>query len=813
MVCVTQKAPSQTKYHLIRYKLAMLKNYFKIAFRNIIRHKSYATINISGLAIGMASSILILLWVQNELSFDRFHANANELYRITCNAGDFKAAVNPAGMPAGLKAKMPQIKSYVRLSHPSTALLETGIRKFSEEKTFYADSNFLQFFSFALLKGNRATAMQRPDAVLLTEDMAKKYFGKEDPIGKTLRRNNDSYVTVTGVLANIPSNSHLQFDFIFPMSAIANENWDLKTNTWGSFNFYSYVQLDKNFDASAASLLKLQKQMDKIFKEHQSNANAVKAEFQLQPLTAIHLHSNLQVDLPGHGNAQYVNIFFIVAIFILIVACINFMNLATARSARRAKEVGLRKVVGAVRGQLVAQFMGEALLISFFALALAVTLVVLCLPLFNTLAGKQLAINLLEGKVLMALAGIALLTGLISGSYPALFLSGFIPVKVLKGNLKSLGGNLIFRNALVVTQFVVSIVLLVGTVVIYNQLQFIKNRNPGFAKDNLLYMPMTGEMWGKLQALKTELQGQPLTNNFMIISELPVNITSGTVDVEWEGKDPRTQIVFPSLDVSENFINVLQMQLLAGRSFSTDFRADSNNFILNEKAVATMGMTVNNAVGKPLTFGETKGNIIGVVKDFNFKPIQHGIEPLVLRLNKWGGNVMVRTKPGSTEATIKALGAISTQLNPAYPFSYNFLDQDLANLYKGEQQIGKIFNLFAMLAILISCLGLYGLSAFMAQQRTKEIGVRKVLGASVFNIVYLLSTGFTRLIFIAMLIAIPLSWFAINSWLQSFAYHINISWIIFVCASLAALLIAWITVSYESVKAAVANPTKSLRSE
>ncbi|MEO6314020.1 MAG: ABC transporter permease [Chitinophagaceae bacterium] len=789
----------------------MIKNYFKIALRNIVRHKAYAAINISGLAIGMASSILILLWVQHELSFDRFHANAKELYRITCSAGDFNAAVNPAGMPAGLKAELPQIKSFLRLSHPNTNMLETGNRKFTEEKTFYADSNFLAFFSFPLLEGNPATAMQRPDAVLLTADMATKYFGKQDAMGKTLRKNNGDYVTVTGVLANVPANSHLQFDFIFPMSAIAQQDNDLKNNTWANFNFYSYVQLEKNFVPSPAAMLQLDQQMARIYKKHQPDG--VKALFHLQPLTSIHLYSNLQVDLPGHGNAQYVNIFFMVAIFILVVACINFMNLATARSARRAKEVGLRKVVGALRGQLIGQFLGEALFISFFALAVAILLVVLCLPLFNSMAGKDLTINLLDGKILLSLSGIALATGLLSGSYPALFLSGFTPVKVLKGNIKSMGGNLLFRNALVVTQFVVSIVLLAGTVVIYNQLKFIKNRNPGFAKENLLYMPMTGEFWGKQQALKTALQENPLTSDFAITSELPVNITSGNTDIVWEGKDPRAQIVIPSLEVSEHFIDVFQMKLLAGRGFSTDFTADSNNYLLNEKAVGMMGMQVSNAVGKPLSFNGKQGTIIGIVKDFNFKPIQRGIEPLVLRLNKWGGTVMIRTTPGNTEATIKVLSAISARLNPAYPFSYNFLDQDLANLYKGEQQMGKIFNLFAVLAILISCLGLYGLSAFMAQQRTKEIGVRKVLGASTFNIVYLLSNGFTRLILLATAIAVPLSWFAISRWLNSFAYHINLSWIIFVCASLAALLIAWITVSYESIKAAVANPSKSLRSE
>ena len=628
-----------------------------------------------------------------------------------------------------------------------------------------------------------------------------------------LKKDNGGYVTVTGILANIPTNSHLQFDVILPMASIAKTNDDLKNNVWTNFNFYSYVQLDKNFVPTPGSLARLNQQMDQIYKKHLPENLLFKAAFQLQPLTSIHLQSNFQVDLPGHGNAQYVNIFLIVAIFILVVACINFMNLATARSARRAKEVGLRKVVGALRGQLIKQFLGESLLISFFSLAVAMVIVWLFLPQFNELSQKELNIHLLDGKLLLTLVGIALATGLVSGSYPALFLSGFQPAKVLKASLKSAGGNLLFRNGLVIVQFVVSIVLLAGTIVVYDQLQFIKNRNLGFDKENLLYMPMTGDMWNKQPALKTELLQNPLTNNYAIISELPVNLISGSVQVFWEGKDPSSQVVIPSMDVSEGFIDVFKMKILNGRGFSTALKTDSNNYVINEKAAQVMGMTVSNAVGKPLTFGDIKGTIIGVVKDFNFKPIQQAIEPLVLDLNKYGGNVVVRTKPGTTEATIKALEKISRQLNPAYPFSYNFLDQDLASLYKGEQQMGSIFNLFAILAIFISSLGLYGLSAFLAQQRTKEIGVRKVLGASVFNIVYLLSTGFTRLILIAVVIAIPLSLFAINRWLESFAYHIHVSWIIYVMASVSALVIAWLTVSYESLKAAVTNPVTSLRSE
>lgn len=790
----------------------MFRNYLKIAFRNLWKHKSFAVINIAGLAIGMACSIFILLWVQNELGYDRFHSNAAETYRIVCNAGDFKAAVNCAGMPAELKAKLPVVKDYVRLSHPSTNVFEVDDRKFEEKNVFYADSTFLSVFSFRLVKGNPQTALQRIDGVLITEDMAKKYFGREEPMGKTLRKDNGKSVMVTGVLANIPPDSHLQFDFILPMSSIAQTDDDLKTNTWKNFNYYSYIRLDKNFKATPAAILHLNKQINTIYKAH-VNEGELKVDFQLQPLTAIHLHSNYQVDLPGHGNIQYVNIFFVVALFILVVACINFMNLATARSARRAKEVGLRKVVGAARKQLIGQFLGESLLISFLSLVIAIALVWLLLPSFNELAGKKLSIHFPDPKLISILLGIALATGLISGSYPALFLSGFQPVKVLKGNMKTMGGNLIFRNGLVVVQFVVSIVLLAGTAVVYRQLTFIKNMNLGFEKSNLLYMPMAGEMWDKQQALKTELKQNPLTANYTVTNDLPTNLTSGTVDVKWEGKDPKSQVVFPTLFVDESFMNVFKMKILTGRSFSTEFKADTNNYIINEKAAHVMGMKASDAVGKPLSLWNGKGIIIGVVKDFNFKPVQQPIEPMIIGLNRWGGVVVVRTQPGKMEATIKALNAISASLNPAYPFSFGFFDQDLANLYKGEQRMGVLFNVFAILAIFISCLGLYGLSAFMAEQRTKEIGVRKVLGASVLNVIYLLSTSFTRLIIIAVVIAMPVAWFAVNSWLKSFAYRVNADWVIFLTASLTALLIAWITVSYESLKAAMANPVKSLRTE
>ncbi len=788
----------------------MIENYFKVAWRNLIQKKSYSLLNLGALAIGMACSILILLWVQNELSYDEFHENSDHMYRLTSDAGGgFHAAVSPAGMRDGLPDNMPEIKAVVRLFQPEsgTTLLNVGNKRFEEKRVFYTDPDFLEMFSFPLLKGNSKTALSQPDGILITETTARKYFGDQDAVGQIIRLNNSERFTVTGVLADIPVNSHIQFDVLLPIQHLVKSSDYLFTYVWQNFNFYSYVQLD---ESTIESIPIIEEKINQIYTSHVSDMNV---DFHLQPLADIHLHSDLQIDVSDRGNIQYVNIFLVIAFIILIVACINFMNLATARSARRSKEVGLRKVVGAGRQQLVMQFLSESMLISFLALIFAIGLVFLLLPTFNEITGKQLEISLLDIKLVIGLAIIAMITGLIAGSYPALFLSSFRPVSVLKGKLKLGNRHSLFRNILVICQFAVSLLLLVGTAVIYTQLNFIKDKNLGFEQENLLYVTMTGDLGTKRKALETALQQNPLTAEFSIVSDLPTNLATGNIDIQWDGKDPDMQKVIQSMRVDDYFLDVFKVKVLNGRGFSKDLAADSTNYLINEKAANLMGMNIENAVGQNLTFAEEKGKIIGVVKDFNFRPLQYGIEPLILRWNRFGGFAVVRTQASAVESTIHALEQICADLNPAYPLSYGFLNKDLENQYQSEQQMGTIFNIFAVLAIFISCLGLYGLSAFMAEQRVKEIGIRKVLGASVLGLVNMLSKDFLKLILIALLIAVPVAWYVMNLWLQNYAYHITIQWWMFVFAGLVVLFIAVSTISFQTIKAANTSPIKSIRTE
>lgn len=790
----------------------MIRNYIKVAIRNLLRQKGFSFINIFGLALGISCTALIGMWVNDELSYDRFHNGYDRIYRITATLPELKvhAAVSSAPIALAIKNEIPEVEDAVRITNRNRDLMQVGDIKFEEQGVIFADSNFFRMFSFPFLKGDSERALQNPEGIVITEEMAMKYFGTTDVLEKTIRKNNKDDFTVTGVIANVPDHSHLQFDFVQPMRFLARTNNDLKNNVWDNFNYFTYLKLNDKARQSKSAIEDLERKMQEIYKK---NEPVLKVGFVLQPLAKVHLHSNFLADMPGHGNAQNVYIFTVVAVFILVVACLNFMNLATARATRRAKEVGLRKVVGAIRPHLIGQFLAESLVVALLSLVLALLIIYLVLPYFNTLGGKDLALDFTNAQMIMGLLGITVITGLIAGSYPALYLSGFLPATVLKGTFTGGASGSLFRNTMVVIQFAVSISLIVGTTIVYRQLKYIQQLNLGYDKENLLYVPMSGEMWSKYDALRASLGNNRLTSQYSFISNLPTTTSNATISVSWAGKDPNTQPLFYNLAIDENFEEVFKATILEGHGYGDNAHADSVNIILNETALKTMGMSLESAVGTKITLWSREVTIIGIVKDFNFKPIQEAIGPMFLNRNSWGGYAMVRTLPGETENTIKALEQICKEINPSYPFNYSFLDQDIANMYKAEQRLGSLFNIFAVLAIVISCLGLYGLSAYLAERRTRELGIRKVLGASGFQLVYLLSATFTRPILIATAIAVPLAWYGMSQWLSGFAYHITIDWTIFLVAFLSALAIAWLTVSFESIKAATTNPVKSLRSE
>lgn len=791
----------------------MIKNYFKTAFRNLIRHKLFSGLNIFGLATGMACSILIFLWVQDELSFDKFNHNADRILRVTDKASDQEYAIVPPSLAYAMKTQIPAIQNATRVK-PIQKMITIGTKKFDEQNIFYADSNFLQLFDYPLLRGNIATVLSSPNSVVLTEVIAKKYFGSADAaVGKTILIDNDikgNTLLVTGILKNIPSNSHLQPSMLIPMDL-----YDKVNNTkygWTNFDVYVYFQLKGTAAPTAPVLNNINKQVNEIYRQ---NNHEFAVSFAAQPLTDIHLHSHFLLDVPGQGSYEYVTIFSLAAIFIIIIACINFMNLATAVSGQRAKEVGLRKTVGALRPQLIAQFIGESLMLSFVSLLLAMLIVYLMLPLFNQLASKTIAFNPFNGGIFFSLVSIALITGLLSGSYPAFFLSSFNPIKALKGNKILRSNKSSLRSGLVVFQFSISIILIVSTLVIYSQLQYIRNRDIGFNKENLLYMqmPQVGDLKNNKDAMKATLASYPDITSYTFTDHLPTNLTEGASLLVWPGMNPGTQVEAYRLRVDENFAGTFGMKIIAGRFFSKDFHGDDSSYVVNETALKIMNMKPEDAIGKSITFWDDKAPIIGVVKDFNFKPVQQPIEPLIMKSNFSGGYVVMRTTPANIQKVIASLQKGYRKVYGDYPFSYGFVDEDLSKLYVTEQKIGKLFNVFSVLSILISCLGLFGLATFTTQQRVKEIGIRKVLGAGEAGIVALLSKDFVKLVAVSLIVAFPAAWWAMNKWLDNFAYRIHISVWVFVVAGSAALIIALITVGFQAIRAAIANPVKSLRTE
>jgi putative ABC transport system permease protein len=797
----------------------MLRNYFKVALRSLLKNRAFSIINIAGLALGMTCSLLIVLWVQHEESFDNFHRNGPHIYRIVASplGGTYPLAGAP--LAADVKAQIPGIKNVARIktNYGSPIVFQVGDKYFETSKAWYADPSLLQMFSFPLVSGDAANALIQPNGLLLTQTTARRFFGTEDVVGKTIRMSDTAVFSVTGVLKDIPANSHLQFDVLLPMSFNARTDMNILQHHYDNLDFYTYLQLEEKTDASPEVLATMGREISAISDKGDPTFSAV---FTVQPLSRIHLYSKyLLYDIGEQGDISYVRLFSIIAFFILFVACINFMNLATARSARRAREVGIRKTIGARRWQLVRQFLGESLLLTFFALLLGILLVTITLPWFNRLLGISLTLPWDSARFIAGLTGLFVLTSLLAGCYPAFFLSAFRPVNVLKGVFTGSNRNRFFRNGLVVLQFTISVVLIIATAVIYNQMRFIRDRNLGYNKENLLYIPLKGDLGKRLDALTAFLHDNPRLSHYSVVSEIPVDVAMGTAGVHWQGKRKNSFPIFTLMGVDEHFLDLFKMKLTAGRGFSAAFGADTLNYVVNEKALITMGWDPSTAVGKPLEVLGTEGRVIGVVKDFNFKPVRSAIDPLILRYNpgvgkEWlRGQVVISTPPTTLQQSIADLHTIWNKLNPAFTFEYGFIDQQLSRSYLTELRMSSLFDTFALLAILISCLGLTGLAAFTAEQRTKEIGIRRVLGAKVTGIVTLLSSGFIRLVLIATIIAAPVAWYFMHRWLESFAYRISISAWYFIGAAGLALGIALATVSGQAVKAAMANPVKSLRSE
>lgn len=788
----------------------MLRNYFKTAWRNLIRNKSFSVINIAGLALGMTCSLLIMLWIQDERNVDAFHENGKQLYQVyerNYFDGKVEASYTTQGLLATeLKRVVPEVEyaSGFESVRPATFQVDDKIGKMNGSN---ADADFFSMFSFPLLQGTKEGALKDPDGISISRKMAEYFFGTAaNAIGKSIVFENKDNLQVTAVFENPPSNSSLQFDFLRTWKAYIRENaW---VYNWSNTSPVTYVQLKKNVDRERVAA-----RIKDFIHLYQPKTAGFRTELELQPYPDTYLHSNLKNGEISEGRVEYVRLFSVVAIFILLVACINFMNLATARSASRAKEVGVRKVIGAGRSTLMAQFVGEAILITFLSVIMAVVLSLLLLPAFNSLTGKQLSMPVSQPLFWLSLAGLLLFTGLIAGSYPAFFLSSLNPVRVLKGRLRFGRGAVFFRKGLVIFQFGLSIILIVGMVVIYRQMEYTQSVNLGYNRQNLLYVPIEGDLVKNYSIFKEQAERMPGIVSVSKMRESPTVVGHHTGDIDWEGKAPGLSISFTDAIVGYDFVKTMNLQLKEGRDFGKDFGTDTTSFILNEAAVQKIGY--KDPVGKIIRWGNRRGPVIGVLKDFHFNSMHSAIEPLVVRLNEkqpWG-NILVRTGAGKTQEAITSLEKLSKEFNPKFPFTFQFSDQEYAKLYNSEMIVSKLTNYFAFLAIFISCLGLFGLTMFTVSQRVKEIGVRKVLGASVPNIAVLLVTNFLKPVAFAILLASPLANFIMNKWLQGFAYKIDIDWWVFAIAGLITVAIGLLTVSFQSIKAALSNPVKSLRSE
>ncbi len=784
----------------------MLRNYIAMAFRNLIRKKTFSLINILGLAVAMAFSILIFLWVADEVSYDQFHSHGKQLFRVLhthVHEESISCSDETTALLAGaLKEEMPEVELATMMTSPDHWTFKVK-DQITREWGSYASEDFFLMFSFPLVKGDPKKCLSTADQIVISQKLATQYFGITDPVGQPIHIDNRKDFFVSGVYADVPKNSSLQFDFILPYKDYQNAPW---AKDWEAVGDKVFVQLKDNVSAERLA--------PKLLDFLKTKMVATKDQVSLQPYPEMYLHSNFKNGVQAGGRIEYVRLFSVVAILILFVACVNFMNLATAQSVKRSKEVGIRKVIGAGRKQLIGQFMGEAIITACLSLVMALVLVELLLPTFNILTKKELLLNYSEPAFIFLLMGFALVTGIVSGSYPALFLSSLQPVKILKGALKFKPKVIGFRKVLVVFQFSLSIIFILGTMVVYRQMQFIQTKNLGVDRENLIYQIFEGQLIRSLNAFKIELLQSPGIQSVTYSNQPVLDVQHNSTWIEWPGK--KNEVVFAQAGVSYDYLNTMKIELREGRDFSPAFISDSSNVIVNEEAVKQMGIT--NPIGYEITNRRDmvrKGKIIGVVKDFHLRSLHSPIEPLCLFLdtNPGWGYISVRTEPGKTKEAIASMARANKKYNPEFPFSYTFADEEFRKQYAAEALVENLTKAFSSLTIFISCLGLFGLAMFSAEQRTKEIGIRKILGATVSGIVQLLSKDFMKLILLSFLIACPVAWWALTQWLQDFAYRTEIDWWIFGAAGIAAVLIVLLTVGSLAMKAAMANPVESLRSE
>lgn len=806
----SQLAPQTTSY----LTPDMLRNYLKIAFRNLGQNKVYSGINITGLAIGMACCLAIGLYVRDEYSFDRFHRQAKHIYRIVekqNQAGTlYNIASSPGILAPALKADFAQIQQTCRISR-SWGLITYGTTTV-EKDVLIVDPSFFSMFDFPLLRGNAQKALLNPNEIVLNERMAEHFFGRNWPqssqvLGQVIHFNGRS-LTVAGVAKNAPHNSHIQFEGLLSFRTIELNPQEYK---WNNDSHYNYLLLNPDTDVAA-----LNQQLLHYLARYRP---VDKPTLSLQPLLDIYLNTDFDfhTDWSTKGSRLYIRIFIAVGLIVLLIALFNFMNLATAQAMKRAQEVGVRKAIGALRQQLIVQFLGESLLMTFLAIGLALVLLQVGLPLLNDVAAKSLTVPFTDPLFNLLIAGFVLLVSGLAGMYPAFYLSRFQPVKVLKGAFDVRSGQF-FRRTLVIGQFVMSVMLIIGALVIYKQLTFIQDRNLGFDQSRLLHVWIRNELNDKKWLLKSELQSQSSVAQVSVSSGNLVDMGSSTYELSWEGQATGEGFVITHTNVDPDFLATTGMTLIAGRNFDPSITTDTSSaYLINETAAKQMHWTPQQALGKTFTFWGTKGKIIGVVKDFHYRPLTAAIEPFLFRYwpkDSYNYNtLLVKTQPGHTREAIAAIEALYKKHKSLMPPYYAFVDDSLDKLYRTEQRTGRIVLYFSVLAILVSCLGLLGLVTFTAEQRTKEIGIRKVMGATVINIVMLLSKDFLKLIFLSILIASPIAWYAMQQWLSNFAYKIDMEWWMFVLSGTVTIGIALITVSFRSIKAALVNPIKSLRSE